>query len=345
MTTPIFLERIRGALSQLQEIYLAHPDSFLTEADVQCVLFQLLAANGMPRGLIHAEAPVRFYKKEAEAMGKRARSLPFDLAVLEPGTLARVLSAPASWEARYLAVIEVKNTFRRREGIENDLKKMCTLDRYPVYRFMVVLGLEDQPSYVEAFEQLMAHWPFVEYWYANACTGERCDWRGMLLKRAQIIESSLETDGDLDADKMDDVFRCLYLSGHLPPERLVDKAKELLARTTRGTADQDAAIAWLWIHLLSEDYAAAWKEAKPLLRELRPALSFDQLGCIIAAVCQGSETGPRLCQEGLQRATLCDLDMAIFYLRDLMGRQSKPHSAELALEKKLLDEYSDRLQA
>ncbi len=96
MTTPIFLERIRSALSQLQDIYLVHPGSFLTEADAQCVLFQLLAANGIPRDLIHAEAPVRFYKKEAKAMGKRAPSLPVDLAILAPGTLTRDKSAPFS---------------------------------------------------------------------------------------------------------------------------------------------------------------------------------------------------------------------------------------------------------
>ncbi len=211
---------------------------------------------------------------------------------------------------------------------------------------MVVLALEDQPSYVEAFEQLMAHWPFVEYWYANGYTGERCDWQDILLKRAQIMEASLETQGGPDPDKIDEVFWCLYFSGRVPPAQLADKANELLEPTMLGTTEQDLPSPWLpWIHLLSEDYAAAWTAAKPLLREMLPGLSFHQLGCIIAAVCQGSDTGSRLCQEGLQRTTLCDLDMAIFYLRDLMGRQSKPNSAELALEKKLLDEYSDRLQA
>ena len=81
----------------------------------------------------------------------------------------------------------------------------------------------------------------------------------------------------------------------------------------------------------------------PALTGMPPYPYFEQLGCLVAAACAGDERGWELCQEGLGKTTLCDLDSAIFYLRDLMTRQSSPHSAEKQLEQVLLERYSQML--
>ncbi|MHB0857904.1 MAG: hypothetical protein ACYC5M_10075 [Anaerolineae bacterium] len=146
---------LRNAAAQLFSRCRSDRHLWLSEPDLQCLLYailqQELAARGISGAALHADYACRV--PPSDTAPRRGRTLPVDLILVLPETIHPLRSR--RWSAQALAVVEVKRGFERHREIREDLAKLVTVRKawLDVLACLVVMGYRNRLEDIAAVER------------------------------------------------------------------------------------------------------------------------------------------------------------------------------------------------